>query len=381
MGMMARFKTSAAPTFLSAVLLSIVSAGCSRAVEPSDAPAADEKIVFFPSLASVVPGGQLWSVSVQGRIFRPAGVSKERTLLIEAIAKAFDLDDNDAKSALFDQRASYFLSISEPNRRVSVKIGAHTLALPPSDSGGYFEGEIQLPSDEAAKLANAGVMSYESVPTAVNASRFSGTARLAPEEGLSVVTDMDDTIKVTNVLNRTEMLKNTLVRPFTAVAGMPALYRSWQEAGGEHILFHVVSAGPWQFNEPLRQFTKDFAFPDFSWHMRSGLKPTNPEEVMQELKPNPEPFKISTIEVLMRRFPKRHFVCVGDSGERDPEVYSRLLRDFPNQVDAVFIHNVTHKSEDVERFKNLFPGQTAVKLRVFDDPTELPPLAAFTAVR
>jgi len=60
-----------------------------------------------------------------------------------------------------------------------------------------------------------------------------------PEEGVSVVTDMDDTIKDTHVLDRKEMLKNTFVRPFVAVAGMPELYRSWKEALGDRIQFHV----------------------------------------------------------------------------------------------------------------------------------------------
>jgi len=365
---MMRFTAAAARWAVSAVLLSFVSAGCT----PKDAPVAGQEILFFPSLASVSADGQSWSITVQGRIFEPAAGSIGRTLLIDAIAKAAGLDDDEAKSALFRDRARYFLSDSEENRRVSVRIGDRTFSLPASDKTGYFSAQIPLAKDEVSKLAKDGVISFESLPTAANPRRFPGKAMLVPEEGVSVVTDMDDTIKETRVLDRKEMLKNTFVRPFAAVEGMPALYRSWKEALGGRIQFHVVSAGPWQFNEPLRGFTEGAGFPAFTWHMRSvDINAAN----LKELKPDPYTFKVQQIEALMRRFPKRHFVCVGDSGEKDPEVYSKILSEFPERVDAVFIRDVTGQSRDADRYKTLFPGEAGAKFRVFRDPKDLPPLA------
>jgi phosphatidate phosphatase APP1 len=374
MGMMMRFTAAAARWVASAVLLSLLSAGCA----PKGGPGAGEEIVFFPSPASVSADGQSWALTIQGRIFEPTTGSIGRTELIDAIAKAADLDYDEAKSAVFHERARYFLSDSEKNRRVSVRIGDQTFSLPASDKAGYFTAEIPLVKDEASKLAKDGVISFESLPTAANPGRFPGKVMLVPEEGVSVVTDMDDTIKETHVLDRKEMLKNTFVRPFVAVAGMPALYRSWKEALGGRIQFHVVSAGPWQFNEPLRGFTEEAGFPSFTWHMRSvDINAAN----LKELKPDPYPFKVQTIEALMRRFPKRHFMCVGDSGEKDPEVYSKILSEFQERVDAVFIRDVTGQGQDADRYKTLFPGEAAAKLRVFRDPKDLPPLASLTGAR
>ena len=374
MRMMMRFTAAAARWVASGVLLSFVSAGCA----PKEAPVAGQEILFFPSPASVSGDGQSWSLTIQGRIFEPTAGSIGRTALIAAIAKAADLDDDEAKSALFHERAAYFLSDSEKNRRVSVSIGDRAFTPPVSDKAGYFTAQILLAKDEASKLAKDGVISFESLPTATNARRFPGKVVLVPEEGVSVVTDMDDTIKETHVLDRKEMLKNTFVRPFVAVTGMPALYRSWKEALGGRIQFHVVSAGPWQFNQPLRAFTEEVGFPTFTWHMRSvDINAAN----LRELKPDPYPFKVQTIEALMRRFPMRHFVCVGDSGEKDPEVYSKILSEFPERVDAVFIRDVTGQSQDADRYKTLFPGEAAAKVRVFRDPKDLPPLAPLTGAR
>ena len=94
---------------------------------------------------------------------------------------------------------------------------------------------------------------------------------------------------------------------------------------------------------------------------------------------NPDPkrtyeFKVQKIRALMARFPKRTVVLVGDSGERDPEVYSTILSEFPERVDAVFIRNVSHEDQTASRFKTLFPGSALDKFRVFRNPSELPPL-------
>ncbi len=55
--------------------------------------------------------------------------------------------------------------------------------------------------------------------------RFAGRAQWIGDEGLCVVSDIDDTIKHTQVRQRREMLLNTFAREFTAVPGMAAWTR------------------------------------------------------------------------------------------------------------------------------------------------------------
>ena len=106
-------------------------------------------------------------------------------------------------------RARYFLSDSSRNTRVEVRIGDRVVPLPSSDPAGYFIGEITLTNSEATQLAKDSVITFESLPTATNSERFRGTAVLVPEEGVTVITDMDDTIKITNVLDPKEKVANT----------------------------------------------------------------------------------------------------------------------------------------------------------------------------
>jgi phosphatidate phosphatase APP1 len=332
----------------------------------------NRQIVFAPSMATSMDGRQ-WSVQVQGRISEPAEGSRGRQKAIDLLAP---LAGADRHAPIYRARAGGLVSDSIRNVRVSVRLGKQIVRLERSDAAGYFSGEVPLSAQQITQLSRDGVIPFESEPMGGNPRRFKGVAVLVPDEGVTVVTDMDDTIKETHILNRSEARANTLVRPFRAVSGMPDLYRAWKAALEPRIHFHVVSAGPWQMHEPLRQFTENAGFPDFSWDMRS-VDVTAPAALIAEtIKADPErlyAFKLSRIRALMMRLPKRSFVLVGDSGEKDPEVYAAILAEFPQRVDAVYIRNVTDEGRNASRYTRLYPDADAMaKLRVFISPDELP---------
>jgi phosphatidate phosphatase APP1 len=363
----------AAPAVMARVTVCalLIAASCSGC-GPTQGPSRGQQVLFVPSIAWV-SGPNQWSVQIQGRIFEPAESSPGRQALIDSLARGLGADSSDP---LYRGRASHFVSDSVRNALVAVALGDRVVQLGPSDSSGYLFAIVTLTNDQVERLARGGVIAFESLPTPTNPSRFPGSAVLVAEEGVIVVSDIDDTIKETNVNNRDAAKANTFLRPFKPVAGMPEAYRAWKESSGPRVHFHIVSAGPWQFHEPLRQFTKTSGFPDFTWDMRS-VDTTDPETLVKELlvaDPNRlYEFKVHAIRVLMERFPKRHFVLVGDSGERDPETYATILKEFQGRVDAVFIHNVTGEVENAYRYEKLFttPDATA-KLHLFCQPGEVP---------
>ena len=332
---------------------------------------AGQQVVFSPSLASAANGA--WSMRVQGRVFVPAEDSATRRKLIKLLARHVVANPKDP---LYRSRAGAFVSDSIHEARVSIAIGDRVVALNPSDASGCFSADIALGHDEVALLARDGVVAFESLATARQSSRFRGTAKLLAPEGVIVVTDIDDTIKVTNIRDPAEAKKNTFVLPFQPVAGMPELYRAWQQAGGAQLHFHVVSAGPWQFHELLRRFTEEARFPEFSWDMRC-VDIGNPKVLVKEIvianQERLQDFKIKTIRALMTRFPQRHVVLVGDSGERDPEVYAAIVKELGDRVDAVYIRRVRNDGRLSTCCDDLFrPLNALAKLQVFEQPAELP---------
>lgn len=368
MSMIARFTTGAvARMVVAAIVVPFLFSRCVAIA--GEGPVRGQEVLFFQSLASVSSDNR-WLVTVQGRIFEPVQKNQGREAMIDTLAP---LVGASRTGTIFRARAGYFLSDSNRNTRVSVKIGERVIPLPASNPAGYFTADIALTNSEVMQLAKGGMISFQSLPTVTNAERFPGSVILVPEEGVTVITDMDDTIKITEMLNHKKKMANTFVLPFRAVPGMADLYRSWKEALGPSIHFHVVSAGPWQLNEPLRRFTEEAGFPAFTWDMRS-VDIGDVSVLLRELSSNPKEFKLEKIKAFMARFPKRHVVLVGDSGEQDPEVYSAILSEFPDRVDAVFIRNVRCEDQE-DRYERLFPSKEATaKLKVFLDPKELPHL-------
>ncbi len=336
----------------------------------------EQQLVLGPTVAwaTTVNGDTRWMIRVLGRVFQPSESSRKRQIAIDALAPLVPANRHDA---LYRERAGYFISKSQSRSRVAIAIGNTVRTLPPTDSAGCFAADIELSAGEAATLEREGRIGFEARPGPNRPAAVQGVALRVAPEGVVVVTDMDDTIKHTDIPNHAQARLNTFTRPFQPVAGMPELYRSWQAAGGDQVHFQVVSAGPWQFHTPLQRFTVEAGFPAFGWNMRC-VDVSSPSVLINEtLAADParlSRFKAETIRTLMQRWPQRRFVLVGDSGERDPEAYAQVVAEFGDRVQAVYIRNVTGQGTGSQRYVDLFQALGAMgRLQVFERAEELPP--------
>jgi len=345
-------------------------------------------IIPFPTYARRIPGESRWRAHVAGMIFRPLPPkSRRRTLAIGVIKRLLELDDAHLQSDIFQRRADAFLFQRVAGEPVRIRVGDRLVEAGASDRVGHFQRTIDL--DEAEVDALAGPdggsrwlsrwLSYEAIvepdaaaswpaPPGAASPSESGRIQLIDEEGLSVVSDIDDTVKVTNVADRRELLANTLLREFAAVPGMADVYRGWERGGA---VFHYVSASPWQLARCLCGFLRDEQLPFGSMHLKLfRLKDSTP---LRRL-PSRKHSKRRIIEQIMADFPGRRFLLVGDSGERDPEVYAAIARRHPRQVAAVAIRRVAgrharHKVQSrLDRLARRLPGGM---LQVFADPTDV----------
>jgi phosphatidate phosphatase APP1 len=64
-------------------------------------------------------------------------------------------------------------------------------------------------------------------------------------------------------------------------------------------------------------------------------------------------------------------VLVGDSGEKDPEVYGQIAREHPAQILRIYIRDVTGDRADDARYRGAFRGIPAEKWQLFRDPVEV----------
>jgi hypothetical protein len=171
-------------------------------------------------------------------------------------------------------------------------------------------------------------------------------------EGLSVVSDIDDTIKVTHIpAGKKTVLRNTFLKEFKAAAGMRDMYAAFsaeQFGARGDVSFHYISGSPWQLYRLVSRFLIDEEkFPAGTFHMKNlrlnpfesgALDTVKSFALGGDLATLDQ--KVRQITSLMINLPRRRFVLVGDSGERDPEVYRAIRELFPAQVARIYIRDV-----------------------------------------
>jgi phosphatidate phosphatase APP1 len=350
----------AATTWLVAILgcAGIVSA-CTTACRSSSI-AADERVILFPSVA--MGDGASWTGHVAGWIHEPVKGDPLALMneLKSHLQKQFDVMDGDLTGPFADRAGMFFVD-NERRKQISVTIGGATFTLGESAPNGHFEGDITLTGTR-----KSGEWADVQVVTGAGDSRvFAGKVQFIGRRGVSVVSDIDDTIKDSNVLDKRELLLNTFVRDFRPAEGMATLYTGW--AGNSNVVFHYVSGSPFQLYPALSRFI-EHGFPAGSVHLRPfRLKDSSVREFFGD----PLQFKIGSIEPLMARFPERKFVFVGDSGERDAEVYGTLALRFPNQVAAILIRDVGGDGLTSPSVVQLYAKLPTHIRRVFRHPREL----------
>lgn len=326
---------------------------------------ADETVLLYPASARSVQGG--WEVQWSGIVYelekRPAS-----SFLTRQLFGLSGIQMSEAEEAMFAERSRLFLVDNERRKTIRVRLGDDSWTLGRSGANGRFGRKRFLDSNLVHAAWFAGPQRFN-VPLVVDSSggRVVGAeVHVIAEEGLSVVSDIDDTIKVSEVLNREALLKNTFCRPFVPVAGMSELYRDWATQGAA--TFHYVSASPWQLYLPLSEFVRSNGFPAGTFHMKEfRLK----DRTAAAMFTSPEQYKPGVIEPLLRQFPRRQFVLVGDSGEKDPEIYAALARRFPRQVRAVLIRDVTDEAASAARYRTVFRGVETNRWQVFREPSEI----------
>ena len=217
-------------------------------------------------------------------------------------------------------------------------------------------------------------LTFKAILEAGDEREFRGSIRLLAPRGVSVVSDLDDTIKITEVGNRDAMLAHTFVEPFKTVPEMVDRYRVSSKQGAT---FHYVSASPWQLYPALSAFLRQEGFPGGTFHLKQFRAL---DKSFFDLFGAPDKYKLDILVPLLARFPERRFVLVGDSGELDPEIYGRLAREFPEQVTQILIRDVSTTTRlDLPRYEKAFDELPRNRWQVFRyprelvDPSELPP--------
>jgi hypothetical protein len=356
-GMVGAMRTG--PVAVVAVLTALAAV---PALGPSPSAAGPEQavILLYPSYLTWDPHGKTWNGTIEGRV-KEAGPGSR--VARAALRSTLGMVVSPAKEEepIFEERVSPFASAPKRGERIIVTVGARSWLSEPSKASGRFAVEVAL-----AEGTSGAEVPFRARLGREGAGEVEGTVRLLGAAGVSVISDIDDTVKDTDVLDRRELVANTFYRPYRAVSGMPGLYAAWR---GKDVPIHYVTASPWQLFPPLWSFLTESGIAGVSIEMRE-VRAKNGSVV--KLFRGSRDFKTGRIREILRRFPERTFVLVGDSGERDPEIYAAIAREHPGQVRGIFIRAIDPGRLERRRCQEAFAGIPEARWIVFDDPEALP---------
>lgn len=159
--------------------------------------------------------------------------------------------------------------------------------------------------------------------------------------GVGLISDIDDTIKHTGVTgDKRSMFRNVFIHDVKSwvIDGVPLWYKTLHDVAD--VDFFYVSNSPIQTFPILKSyictnyppgpiFLKQYSGNFFSTIMTSSANR-----------------KIEPIMNILRDFPKKKFILVGDSGEHDLEAYTTTALQFPNQILAIYIRCCSNSMSD-----------------------------------
>ena len=351
------------PRFASILILAVAQ-GSACADSPSTI-RSDERVVFYPTAASLTSDGAQWAIPVHVHVFEPTESETLQNQLAEQLSSAAGFTVDDQSRALFNRRIRGFLVDNERGKNVGVQIAGAEFVLGDTEADGHFVGTIRLGAKRARQHAKEGWLTLTAVVPADSPRQYTGQVQLVEPVGVTVISDIDDTFKISNVTDKSDLLANTFLRPFRSAPGMAGLYQKWGRAGAT---FTYVSSSPWQLYHELNDWAQREKFPKATFNLqRVRLK----DRSLLKLLDDPVQSKVKRITRILKTYPLRKFVLVGDSGEKDPEVYGTLARRFPIQVTAILIRNVTDEPEESDRFLTAFKAVPRSRWQVFSDVEDI----------
>ena len=248
----------------------------------------------------------------------------------------------------------------QPRQRIAVE---NDRCFEQDRANGHSNALVRIPVTTATP--EGARVTLRAVLQASDKRNVEARAHLIGPTGLSVISDIDDTVKITHVLEQKMLWEATFYKPFEPVAGMSAAY---QDLAGNAAGVHYVSSSPWHLAQPLLEFLGASKLPVSSIALKQiRLKDRT---ALDMIKPGRET-KPPQIEAILVRYPGRRFILIGDSGEDDPEVYAEALRKHPAQIAKVYIRNITSARRDDARFSNTFAGIDTARWALFEDAREI----------
>lgn len=156
-----------------------------------------------------------------------------------------------------------------------------------------------------------------------------------------VISDIDDTIKVSHVLDRSDATSNA-ARIDNLFIGMPELYQLIQSSTNAK-MFYLTNAPRALMSRLHRDFLIKNQFPNGSLALRENIFDNS--------------HKIRMIRQIVNQEKPQLLILVGDNGEKDPDIYYQATQEFPDLKIITYIRQAYSAFLGEDRGSELYASQ------------------------
>lgn len=223
-----------------------------------------------------------------------------------------------------------------PGKRVRITCGGRSVVVE-SDAEGYVDAWFDTPSLSGPwapisfSLLTQASEAAESVSSPLTVD---GQVFVPPADApFGIISDIDDTILHTNVQDVVRMVTLSVFGNALTRMGYPGTsewYQGMVRSTGAPAFY--VSRSAWNLFPLLRGFIE---------HQGLPLGPLLLRDVgLSRGKERKRGHKYRRMCEILEMYPQMRFICVGDSGQRDAEIYASLSESHPGRVAAIYIRDV-----------------------------------------
>jgi phosphatidate phosphatase APP1 len=224
----------------------------------------------------------------------------------------------------------------EAGAAVTVRIGQESWTAK-TDAEGYFKIDVEQ------RMADGWQPISASAPNV--ATQASGLLLIVPAENrLGIISDLDDTLLISEVNDKSELLGNTFLKnplqrsPVPGAAQFLARSLAVNPRPDTSALIYL-SASPRQLSTPIGNFLAHNGFPRGVLITKKVTNDSTSDPITDQVA-----YKTAKLAAIFARLPHVNFILLGDDGEKDPEIFQAFRTRHPDRVRKVYIRRVNPDS-------------------------------------
>lgn len=263
------------------------------------------------------------------------------------------------------------------NTKLILKLPNGTFFEMVTDHEGYFilneqiNGLDQLANEEGWLTFEVSYKDFTSKRIIQLENRFPGEM-LIPSDNISfgVISDIDDTILHTGLVStlKWRVIYNTFLKRAskrTPLEGAADFYHQLHrgKSGEQANPIFYVSHSPWNLYRYLEFFLKKNDFPKGPILLRDF------QGFINRKKNTDKPQKQHEILNILKTYPELKLILIGDSGERDADIYLEIAALYPDRILAIYLRSVKHKKKML-RVKGLYENYKTTPALLVDSSKE-----------